>query len=59
MAHIHRHHDNSGGVIELTYFCGDYCHRQWCEQTKQAYDGWDGCHELDTMERCANCEEMV
>lgn len=57
MAHIHRHETPTGDLIDLTYFCGDWCHRQWCADTGNVYDGWDGCHELHTVERCAHCQE--
>lgn len=59
MAHIHRHHDNNGDLVDLTYFCGDYCHRVWCEDTDTKYDGWDGCHEVDTPTVCAHCGDPI
>jgi hypothetical protein len=57
--HVHRHEDNGGNLTDLTYFCSDWCHKDWCRATGQGYEGWDGCHETDTAQECANCHEPI
>lgn len=57
--HIHRHENTEGELIDLSYFCSDWCHRDWCRTTSNAYEGWDGCHEIDGGQVCANCQEVA
>ena len=59
MAHIHRHEDSRGDLVELTYFCSDFCHQDWCTDTGTTYEGWDGCHEIYSPAVCASCEEKL
>ena len=55
MAHTFMHEGKNGDLVDLTYFCSDFCHRQWCERTGNKYGGWNGCHELYSAEQCASC----
>lgn len=59
MAHIHRIEDSHGDLVDLIYFCSDWCHQSWCDKTLKAYDGWDGCHELQTSQPCEWCQDTI
>lgn len=59
MAHIHRHTDTGGELVDISFFCSNSCHRDWCRENGHQFDGWDGCHELDTAETCQNCGEIM
>ena len=50
MAHITHIEDKAGDVVECEYYCSDSCARQ-----SQRYKGWNGCHELHTVEFCQAC----
>lgn len=54
--HYHHIEDDKGDLIDLVPFCGDSCHRQWCDDNHVAYGGWNGAHEgADYPEFCACC----
>lgn len=57
MAHLHYITDEGGDTVDLAYFCGDYCHRSWCDTTHTPYEGWNGCHEIYTPTHCQHCGE--
>lgn len=60
MAHYHEVNDTrTGDLLDLIVFCSDWCHRQWCQETANTYEGWNGCHELEFTDWCANCGEPV
>ncbi len=59
MSHIHRHEDEDGNLVDVTYYCSDWCHRDHCLRTGLAYEGWDGCHEVESDQQCANCEANI
>lgn len=55
MAHIHRHTDTGGDIIDISYFCSDDCHQTYCTTTGREYPGWDGCHEIYAKATCESC----
>ena len=57
MPHIHEIDDLAGDLVDLHYFCNDWCHRAWCLESGTNYGGWNGCHELvsDTPVPCHQC----
>jgi hypothetical protein len=50
MANINLIEDSSGDLIDLEYFCSDFC-----ATLSPNYKGWYGCHELETPENCQSC----
>jgi hypothetical protein len=50
MAHLNTIEDETGDLIDLEYFCGDYC-----AQFSDNYKGWYGCIEIYTPENCQTC----
>tara|TARA_Y100000296_G_scaffold48509_1_gene55565 strand:- start:248 stop:454 length:207 start_codon:yes stop_codon:yes gene_type:complete len=59
MAHKHDIDDTNGDVMDRVYFCGDYCHRSWCQNQNVDYAGWDGCHELEFDTPCDSCGDTI
>jgi len=59
MTSVHSVVDKNGDLIDLVYFCGDFCHQQWCKETDHPYDGWNGCHEIQHNETCADCGALI
>lgn len=55
MAHIHRHEDHEGNLADISYFCTDWCHRQWVQERGEKYEGWDGAHEAPNGTYCEEC----
>ena len=55
MCHIGYIEDDNNQLIELNYYCSDFCH----SQHDINYDGWNGCHEIETAEYCANCGQLI
>jgi hypothetical protein len=58
-AHIHPVTDRHGDMIGLGVFCSDSCHRQWCEDTGNTYEGWFGCQEVPAPVLCSSCSVMM
>jgi hypothetical protein len=63
-AHYHELEDGQGDLVELVTFCSDGCHRSWCvdrmvDGTDIHYGGWNGCHELEFQEPCAQCGRVI
>ena len=58
-AHLFLYEDEQGDVVDAEYFCSDWCHRQWCNDTGHEYAGWNGCHEVDAPRYCACCEAEI
>lgn len=54
MANVNFIEDAQGDLIDLEYFCSDFCAR-----TSDLYNGWYGCVELYTYERCAFCDKEL
>lgn len=50
MANINQITDNHGDLIDLEYFCSDFCAKQ-----SEHYDGWYGCVEIYKPESCQTC----
>ena len=64
MAHIRQIHDDTGDLVDLVYFCSDYCNRGWhpegiTDHGVEPYGGWHGCHEIESDEICAGCEDVI
>lgn len=57
MAHYYEHEDKNGDLIDLTAFCSDWCHQNWCRRNGMEYQGWNGCHESPYDYTCAECEQ--
>ena len=58
-AHYHYVEDDQGDLVELVTFCGDWCHRCWCVDHDAIYGGWNGCHEIEYQEPCAQCGIVI
>jgi len=57
--HIHLVMDQSGEqTIDIVTLCSDSCHKQWCQDTGNSYDGWYGCQEMPSPAVCASCETV-
>jgi len=55
MAHITLIEDESGDLLDVKYFCSDYC-----AQSDPHYAGWYGCVEVvDKDEWCTTCETQL
>jgi hypothetical protein len=50
MAHLNTIEDATGELIDLEYFCGDFC-----AQFSDNYKGWYGAMEIYTPENCQTC----
>ena len=64
MAHLRHINDSTGDVVDLAYFCSDFCNREWHPEGIAAdgvepYGGWYGCHEISFNEICATCGEII
>jgi hypothetical protein len=55
MSHYFPIEDVEGNLVDVVPFCSDWCHWNWCDQNGKRYGGWNGCHEHDHTEVCANC----
>ena len=53
--HYHMIEDDSGDLIDLIELCSDECHRQWCIDNDEVYQGWNGCQEQEAPAICASC----
>ena len=53
--HIHLVTDHNGDTVDIVTFCSDYCHKDWCNVSGVAYDGWYGCQEMPSPAVCAQC----
>jgi hypothetical protein len=58
-AHIYIHLSANGDAIDAEYFCSDWCHRSWCNDNGVAYEGWNGCHEVQAPQFCSGCTEQI
>lgn len=47
--------DDNGELIDVVNLCSDSCHRTYCTRIGMTYLGWNGAHELETTDYCANC----
>lgn len=53
---MHQHYlEHHGETLDVVPFCSDACHRAWCLRHGEPYGGWNGCHEAENPEYCANC----
>lgn len=60
MAHYKEINDTlTGDLLDVLVFCSDFCHYGWCEENKVEYQGWNGCHELEFDDNCAQCHESI
>jgi hypothetical protein len=53
--HIHLVTDQNGDTVDIVTFCTDGCHKQWCLDTGNSYEGWYGCQEMPSPAVCAQC----
>lgn len=51
MAHANLIEDTSGDIVDIRYYCSDYC----AKQDREYYQGWYGCQELYYPEDCHTC----
>lgn len=56
-AHLYLYEDSEGQLVDVEYFCSDYCHRNWCKNTEREYGGWHGCNEVSAPQWCAQCAD--
>jgi hypothetical protein len=49
-AHLVFIEDERGDVVDYEVYCSD-----WCARTSPNWDGWNGCHEIETSTVCASC----
>ena len=56
MAHIHIIENEQGDAVNCNYFCSDSCNRK---HSKETYQGWHGCVELEFDDVCINCGNLV
>ena len=54
MANVNQIEDSNKDLVDLEYFCSDFCARQ-----SENYDGWFGCVELHTLEFCLTCAKPL
>lgn len=54
MANINLKADVDGDLLEIEYFCSDYCADQ-----SPNYSGWYGCIEIYQPEICQTCEKPL
>lgn len=60
MAHYHEINDTlTGDLLDLLTFCSDTCHWSWCHDNKVNYEGWNGAHELEFPDHCAQCDDLI
>ena len=50
MAHIALIEDKQGDLVDLEYYCSDFCAKD-----SDYYNGWYGAVELYTPETCNSC----
>lgn len=58
-AHCRLIEDTDGQLVDIDYFCSDYCHRDYCGRYKIPYEGWNGCNEVQGPVFCENCREEI
>ncbi len=51
MCHLGYVLDSEGELVDLNYYCSDYCNAEH----NVNYAGWNGCYENHSSEVCANC----
>ena len=49
----------TGDLLDIVPFCSDYCHFWYCHENRIEYEGWNGCHEHDHDEVCAECGTVL
>jgi len=54
--HIEYITDKNNDIIDANYYCSDYCHKV---KSKDNYEGWNGCHEIDEDTQCNNCNKKI
>ena len=55
MCHLGYVEDDNGNVVQLNYYCSDYCN----SEHNVNYAGWNGCHENHHAEYCGNCGTLI
>ena len=63
MAHIRGIQDDAGDLVDLIWFCSDDCNRYFepgnVDVGLEPYAGWNGCHENEFDEICAECQVVI
>lgn len=54
MAHMVLIEDKQGELVDIHYYCSDYCAR-----TDEDYAGWHGANELESCELCEYCGTLI
>ena len=57
MAHITLIEDERGELVDINYFCSD-----WCAQSDPHYAGWYGCVEVGDVDNdvwCVTCDTYI
>jgi hypothetical protein len=54
MTNINIIEDAKGDLVEIEYYCSDYC-----AKSSEHYAGWYGCVELYTQQYCQNCGKTL
>ncbi|KKM23519.1 hypothetical protein LCGC14_1614390 [marine sediment metagenome] len=54
--HYHYIEDSNGDLVDLIPYCSDTCHRL---DQGDSYQGWNGCHESQSSERCTYCDDPI
>lgn len=49
----------TGDLLDLIPFCSDYCHYWYCHENGIEYEGWNGCHESEFDQQCAECGTLI
>jgi hypothetical protein len=58
-AHFYLVNDPDGSLFDVVVLCSDSCHRFYCQDNGLTYEGWNGCHDIDTPTPCAVCATTV
>ena len=51
--------DDQGEMVDRIDVCSDACHRDWCRDNDQPYEGWHGCNETELTDWCASCKVVL
>jgi len=54
--HYHYLEDDNGDLVDALPMCSDACHRGYCQQTDETYEGWTGANEgSEFVDYCVMC----
>lgn len=55
MAHANFIEDTQGDIIDVRYYCSDWCSRF----DTDIYNGWSGCYTLTEPTTCHTCQSPL